>query len=405
MKVRVRSTCRVLPFEYIPRLMVIHLVRNTLFWLNRFPSNDSWSLKHSPRYITTGKHLDDNKHVRAESGEYVQMHEEHDSSMCEQTIRAICLGPMGNQQGGPYFMSLATGEHLVRSRWTALPVPHEAQSRVNKFGNKQKMPITLTFADRHGHGIQDNLEEVGKWNGEDDKTYEFQEDEDGKELSCDTVEDGAQNTDDKVATSASSIREQDHEHIPSIDSITIDELAGEVQYTTTPSENHGNTGVDGCDPPVADTIESTGVGEASSDETNDDSSVAVEDTEEADYKRSERLGIESAQDDGPPLPKWTRKKKADEMYKYNNAMFVGIDIEHVFSTFDDGHSNDMFNFLTEQMFLKAGLREFGEQGAASIMKELEQLLYRKVIMGCKTSSLSSSQWKAALQYLMFLKEK
>ena len=148
------------------------------------------------------------------------------------------------------------------------------------------------------------------------------------------------------------------------------------------------------------------MGEESSDEISNDSSAVVEDTEEADYERSKWLGIESAQDDGPPLPKWTCKKKADEMYEYYNEMFTGIDIEHVFSTFDDGHSNDMFNFLTEQMSAKAGLREFGQQGAASIMKELEQLLYRKVITGLKArSSLLSSQRKAALQYLMLLKEK
>ena len=41
------SAYRMLPFEYIPRLMVIHLVRNSVFWLNAFPSNDSWSMKHS----------------------------------------------------------------------------------------------------------------------------------------------------------------------------------------------------------------------------------------------------------------------------------------------------------------------------------------------------------------------
>ena len=62
-KDRVRSTYRMLPFEYIPHLMVTHLVRNTIFWLNAFPSNDSWSSKHSPRYIMTAKHLDYNKHV------------------------------------------------------------------------------------------------------------------------------------------------------------------------------------------------------------------------------------------------------------------------------------------------------------------------------------------------------
>ena len=52
------------------------------------------------------------------------------------------------------------------------------------------------------------------------------------------------------------------------------------------------------------------------------------------------------------------------------------------------------------MSAKAGLKEFGEQSTVSIMKELEQLLYHKVIVGHKASSLSSSQWKAALQYLV-----
>ena len=82
-KDRIHSTYRMLPFEYIPCLMVIHLVRNTIFWLNAFPSSDSWSSKHSPRYIMTGKHLDYNKHIRAEFGEYIQMHQEHDSGMYE----------------------------------------------------------------------------------------------------------------------------------------------------------------------------------------------------------------------------------------------------------------------------------------------------------------------------------
>ena len=219
------------------------------------------------------------------------------------------------------------------------------------------------------------------------------------------MDNGVQNTDEKVASNASSIRELDHEDIPTIDSTTLDEPAKMVEDRTTISESHGNTGLDGGDPPVADTIESTGVGEEPIDVISIDSSVGVEDTEEADYQRAERLGMESAQEDGPPLPRWTQKKKADEMYEYYNTMFAGIDIEHVFSTFEYGNSNDMFNFLTEQMLAKAGLKEFGELGAASIMKELERLLYWKVIMGHKASSLLPSQQKATLQYLMFLKEK
>ena len=106
-----------------------------------------------------------------------------------------------------------------------------------------------------------------------------------------------------------------------------------------------------------------------------------------------------------PLPKRTRKKKTDEIYEYYNALFAGINVGHVFLSYDDKHTNQVFSFLTDQMSAKAGLKEFGEKGAASIMQELEQLLYWKVIVGRKASSLTSSQCKATLQYLMFLKEK
>ena len=134
------STYRMLPYKYVPWLMVAHLVRNMVFWLDAFPTHDGWSSKHSPRYIMTGKQLDYNKHVRAEFGEYVQTHEEHDADMYDWTIGAICLGPTGNQQGGHYFMSLAKGDRLICSCWTSLPMPREAQTRVNYFGIKQKMP-------------------------------------------------------------------------------------------------------------------------------------------------------------------------------------------------------------------------------------------------------------------------
>ena len=105
--------------------------------------------------------------------------------MYDRTIGAICLGPTGNQEGGHYFMSLATGERLIHSRWTSLPMSWEAQTHVNYFGIKQKMPKTLTFGDRHVQEIQDNLDEVGDWKDDEDETYEFEEDMDNDDLSYD----------------------------------------------------------------------------------------------------------------------------------------------------------------------------------------------------------------------------
>lgn len=62
--------------------------------------------------------------------------------------------------------------------------------------------------------------------------------------------------------------------------------------------------------------------------------------------------------------------------------------------------------LTAQMSAKAGLKQFSEAGAAAITKELEQLVYRKVLEAKKAHTLTSCEQKrAALRYLMFLKMK
>ena len=322
----------------------------------------------------------------------MQTHEEHDSDMYERTVGAVCLGPTGNKQGGHYFMSLATRECLVRSRWTPLPMPCEAQSRVNRFGSKQKMPKTLTFGDQHGREIQDNLDEVGEWSDDDDNTYKFQDVVDDNELSYDTTDNATHNTEEDATSHSPPNTEMDHDNTPAIHPSLSEEL-----------HDHENTGVEES-PPMADTIvstgmeedphdaasQSTGVEEGLHDIASINSSTDYDSTEEADYERAEQLGIKSAHDDDTPLPKQTWKKKADEIYEYYNAMFTCIVFGHVFASFDEGHSNQMFNFLMEQMSAKAGLKEFGKQGVASIMKELEQLLYRKVIVGHKASSLSSS---------------
>ena len=327
-------------------------------------------------------------------------------------------------------MSLATGVHLVRSRWTPLPMPREAQSRVDSFGRKQNMPKTLTFGDRHGREIPDTLDEVGEWSDDDDDTYEFQDEPDINDLSYDDTDEEVNDAENNVPLNNLPGTGTDHVDSPSIHSSTS-------EFT----DNHENTGVSD-NPPLADTIASTGLeehGEGRSGQTtgvvedlevssqsiettgveqdvDPDETTGVEQdvdlddsdydsTEEAEYEKAKQLGIESAHDDDRPLPKCIRKKKADEIYEYYNAMFAGIDVSHVFSSYDDEHSNQMFSFLTDQMSAKAGLKEFGDKGAASIMQELEQLLYWKVIVGHKASSLTSSQWKAALQYLLFLKEK
>eukprot|EP00980_Cylindrotheca_fusiformis_P016286 scaffold4840_cov147-Cylindrotheca_fusiformis.AAC.2 len=65
----------------------------------------------------------------------------------------------------------------------------------------------------------------------------------------------------------------------------------------------------------------------------------------------------------------------------------------------------LFSLVTAQMTATKGLKVFGEAGADAIKKELEQLIYRRVMHGVDPHKLTIAQKKATLQYLMFLKEK
>ena len=86
-------------------------------------------------------------------------------------------------------------------------------------------------------------------------------------------------------------------------------------------------------------------------------------------------------------------------------MFEDMDPNLIFELMSGKDEEDMLSFITAQMTAKARLKYFGQDGADAIMVELEQLLYCKVMDGCKAVDLSKEQKKAALKYLMFLKQK
>ena len=71
----------------------------------------------------------------------------------------------------------------------------------------------------------------------------------------------------------------------------------------------------------------------------------------------------------------------------------------------DNDATDMLTFITDQTTAKQGLKHFGSAGSEAIMNELEQLIYRKVMEGHHARQLSTTAKKAALHYLMFLKQK
>ena len=69
----------------------------------------------SPSEIILNRKLNFNAHCKVEFGEYVQTHKEHNNAMQSRTVGAIATRP-SNDEGGYYFISLSTGQHINRRK-------------------------------------------------------------------------------------------------------------------------------------------------------------------------------------------------------------------------------------------------------------------------------------------------
>jgi len=120
-----------MPYKMIPKKMRIALVQYTVFWLNNIPKEGQ---THSPKEIIMGKQKIDVKFIcKFPFGAYVQAHKDQEitNTMLPRTTGAIDLGP-SNLKGGHKFLSLETGDIIVRKRWTEMPVPTDVIIRLEE---------------------------------------------------------------------------------------------------------------------------------------------------------------------------------------------------------------------------------------------------------------------------------
>ena len=125
-KERAHACRSTLPFEVLPKLLLIKMVNNCALWINMFPAKGG-TPNVSPRTLMTGIKLDYSKHCSLPFGSYVQVHDEPSptNSPTARTVGAITLGPTGILQGGYKFLNLRTGKKITRRNWTPLPIPSE----------------------------------------------------------------------------------------------------------------------------------------------------------------------------------------------------------------------------------------------------------------------------------------
>ena len=147
-KERCRCYYAMLPFNNLPRIIVIHLLKTVMFYINAFIWKKGVSPFLSPMTILEGVVLDYNLHFQVIFGEYLHTYEATTNTMKSRTVGAIALGPTGNLQGGIRCYSLVTGRILQRDKtsFTILKFPEDAIRRMKTLSNKA-VP-GLTFGDR-----------------------------------------------------------------------------------------------------------------------------------------------------------------------------------------------------------------------------------------------------------------
>jgi hypothetical protein len=145
-----RAAHHSLPFQRIPKLLMIHIVLNAVKMLNFFPKNGGISDTLSPKTIMSGETLDYKKHLSLQVGQYCQVHEEDTprNSQSPRTKGSISLGPNGNLQGGYKFMALNTGNKITHRSWDVIPMPDTVIARVNALETNQ--PKQLIFTNQRG---------------------------------------------------------------------------------------------------------------------------------------------------------------------------------------------------------------------------------------------------------------
>ena len=432
-----RSTYRMLPFRYIPRIMLIHLVKNAVFWINAVPTNDGITRRFSPRYIMTGQHLLASKHAVIPFGAYVQTHEQHTNDMQQRTLSCVCLGPTGNVQGGHWFMSLTSGEKLIRYRWTELPMPQEAIARVNSIGRRQHMPSTMTYANRQGAEIPDTVHTYPSDDDASDSDYS-QPDSSNNDSTASADSDFSTSTHDSDASSDASSAssdsdpddDDDHAFVPHPNPSHQIHIHPPVHpphhplIVDVPPPPHPVAAADHPGVPLAakQGVEDPGVGIndfaadadcASVDLPEENGNEQEQEHEESDNVESTQLPTESEQF---RIAENQGRARAAQLHaaKPQRTVHANRYDDFTYTLFDHMHDGIGRNVsdreyvhahVTAQMSAKKGLQVFGDGGASALVKELHQLVVMNVMSGCKSHELTPEQKRKALRYLMFLKEK
>jgi hypothetical protein len=150
-KEKIRSLRFMLPFEQVPKNIIVYMAFNATIVMNMFPRKGG-SEHYSPQAIMSGRGVSV-QDLEIPFGSYIQVTNATmpHNSLEPRTRGAIALVMMGNETGGCVLLALDTGKLIRRSHARVIPMTAEIIARVNHLGRGETS--LLTFQNRRGEDI------------------------------------------------------------------------------------------------------------------------------------------------------------------------------------------------------------------------------------------------------------
>ena len=305
--------------------------------------------------------------------------------MIPRTTGAIALRPTGNAQGGHYFYSLSTGRRLNRNHWTVVPMPAEVVQRVDRLSRRPLGLNALEFADREGMPLVDEDEPhdddpIDDNDDGDDDDYNPGDDDDAMIAGVEPED---------IEINAETVGQINDDNLAILDNANNLELELEVEmnadgvYGDKDDTVNNDANVNVTPEPIAP--DGADLDDVNENEIEPDVPIAIVNEEDSDDEVEIDVDAQMDAIYGPRTGKYDLRARKPRDYGH-----MHVTLESIAMT---------------QHSVRKGLKLFGEAGVVAVMKELVQLHERGVVEPKYIQDLDGQQKQAALQYLMFLKQK
>ena len=413
-KERCRCMCHALPYKYFTRLMVRALVACAIRWLNAFPMEDGISDTMSPSMIVEGKANPDLSHKRITFGSYAMVYIGTTNTMKRRSVPAIALNE-SNDRGGHYFMNLYTGKRLHSYAWEELPIDDDVIEQVEYLARQEKAPVMTDgypqFEWMPGVPINDENVDTDETDDEreqlsvndDEQINELHEDEDNENLEVDNDEEGIYITEDDNDSDLSSGNDdttnEDEDNNISYDNDAED---ANIDYEDEISDDIMNEGHDtSTDQNVLEPI----TGEPLDNDDQVQTEERIGNTEERTQRQSRTLSGPSVLEQlDMTLDRKTRT------YTHNRERQFLMVREKTISPARVDYYDVALKVMFTQMSARKGLKLYGEEAFAAIVKEYRQMDEgpmpgKPVFEPVYAHDLTDQQKKQALESVNLMKEK